>query len=342
VPSTKSIMVGTMNVKNKGACWVVLGLALIFLSLILEVVFYVPDLQHPASSAVTYLGLNLLHALVKLLEVSGIAFMVLGLIHLVIETESWSEYFRERLREIVTAQSYLNTLDNDRLRALQTSILKAQFKDQQIDREGSFLSYLHSNLHPYIATPYREDVSAEVIYTDGGDHWDVFDRVTYVCRRAASGIQADVTTQIDTDEYLSIQEFKIEIQFPSTHEKRGVIEPLYDKIPEFGKELAVSLEKYNQVDGLIVSISEKYKIRKDQFQYWTMTNPTKNFDLTLNFPKEYEIQCKHMVLSPESVLATCQPGYYKAKYDFWVLPHSGIAWTFTRAATPAQTTPQGG
>jgi hypothetical protein len=52
---------GAMNVKAKGVFWVVLGLALIFLSLILEVFFYVPDLQHPASSTINYLGLNALH-----------------------------------------------------------------------------------------------------------------------------------------------------------------------------------------------------------------------------------------------------------------------------------------
>jgi hypothetical protein len=92
-----------MNFKTKGFCWAFLGLALIFLSLILEVIFYVPDLQHPASSTITYLGLNVLHAVIKLLEVSGIAFMVLRLIHLVIGTESWSDYFRGRLQRLAIA-----------------------------------------------------------------------------------------------------------------------------------------------------------------------------------------------------------------------------------------------
>ena len=161
------------------------------------------------------------------------------------------------------------------------------------------------------------------------------------CRKAASGIQTEIATLIDLDEYLSIEEFKVEIQFPYTHEDRGLRKELSCSKPEFGKELSIPLKEYTQIDGLIVSVSEKYKVRKDRFQFWTMTHPTKNFDLTLNFPKGYEVQCKHMVLSPESVLTTERPGYYKAKYDFWVLPHSGIAWTFIKSAPTAQTSQQG-
>lgn len=269
-----------------------------------------------------------LHTLVKLLDVIGIAIFAVALINILIETKDWSDYFGRRIREIVVEQSYLNTLDRQKLDLLLTGVLKAQFKDQEIDREGSFLNYLHANLHHYIAEPYREDVTAEIIYTEGGkDAWDVFDRVTYTCRKSSAGIQTNVTSKTDPGEYLSSDSLKVEVQFPYTHADRGKRVVLYEQKPELGQETIVSLEQYAREDGLIVIISEKYRISKNRFEYWTMTHPTKNFDITITYPADYEIQVKPMVLSPDLVLATEAAGYYKAKYDFWMLPESGMAWT---------------
>jgi septum formation topological specificity factor MinE len=254
---------------------------------------------------------------------------VFGLIHIMVEPVGWSEYFRERLQQIVMEQSYLDTLDRNRLTSLQTSILKAEFKYPHIDREGGFYNYLHSNLHHYIASPYREDVSAEMIHTDSGDCWEIFDRVTYICRKTAAGIQPDVSWSMDPDEYVSIEAFKIEIQLPYTHKDSGKKIKLYDSTEpdkKLGDSLVVSLADYNDVDGLIVIVSEEYKVRKDRFQYWTMPYPTKNFDITLTFPVGHRVQSKPMVLSPDLVLTTVADGYYKAKYDFWMLPNNGMAW----------------
>jgi hypothetical protein len=270
--------------------------------------------------------MNLAHSAIKLLDVSGIACLVLGLIHIMIETDDWSEYFRERIREIVMQQAYLDTLDKNRLAVLHASVLKAQFEDPDIDKEGGFFDYLRSNLHHYIAKPYREDVTAEVIYTDAGEDLDVFDRVTYVCRRSRTGIQPSVTWQADIDEYVSIDSFIVEIRFPYTHEERGKRKELYNGKPEVGKTLPIPLAEYQQIDGLIVIVSQQYRLRKDHFQYWTMADPTRNFDITLTFPVGWEVQAKHFVLSPELVLTTVTDGYYKAKYDFWMLPESGMSW----------------
>lgn len=315
---------------RSGLSWGVVGLAMIFLSLILEMLFFGPiaTQQSPGENFSTSgaLALNLLHTLVKLLDVAGIAFVVLGLIHVMIETKDWSSYFRDRIREIVMEQSYLNTLDKDRLTALQTSVLKAQFKDKAIDREGSFLSYLQQNLHHYIAEPYREDVTTEMIYSDAGDFWEIFDRVTYVCRRTTTGIQRNFTYQVDLNEYASLEYLTVEVQFPYTHEERGKRRLLYEGQPELGPHFILSLSEYEQVDGLIVIASVKYKVYKNHFQYWTMADPTKNFDITLTFPSDHEVQVKPMVLTPELVLTTVTDGYYKAKYDFWMLPQSGMAW----------------
>jgi len=283
-----------------------------------------------------HLGRLVLHSLVRLLEVTGVACFVLGLIHILVETEGWSDYFRERIQQIVLQQSYLNTLDKDRLTALQASLLKAQFKDPQIDREGSFFSYLNTNLHPYIASPYREDVSAEAIYTDAGDCWDVLDRVTYVCKKAGTSIQQDVAFRVDRDEYESLESFEIDVVFPYTHNEAGKTVSLHtrkDPKPKFGERFAVSLAQYKDVDGLIVIGTHRYKMRKDRFQYWTMSHPSKNFTIILKYPDGYQVQWKPMVLSPDLIQSTDVDGYFKATYDFWMLPGSGMAWLITKKQT---------
>jgi hypothetical protein len=314
---------------KSGLFWVILGLALIFLSLLLDTIFFAPSGPPqpsggpPASPSIV---MSLGHSAVKLIDVTGIACLVLGLIHIMIETDDWSEYFRERIREIVMQQAYLNTLDKARLTVLHTSILKAQFGDPDIDKEGGFLNYLRSNLHGYVAQPHREDVTAELIYTDVGEDWDVYDRVTYVCRRSQIGIQPSVTWQVDVGDWVSIEYLRIEIQFPFTHEQRGERKELYNKRPELGELLLVPLTEYQQIDELIVIVTEQYKVRKDHFQSWIMADPTRNFDITLVFPIAWEVQVEHFVLSPELVLTTIADGYYKAKYDFWMLPESGMSW----------------
>jgi|SRR5215471_6708273 len=318
-----------MRLKSQTALfWILVGVVLIFLSLILEASFFGLDgtvsAEHRSSAA--QIGLNALHSLIKLLDVVGIACLVLGLIHTMIEAEDWSDYFRQRIREIVMDHSYLRTLDKASLSTFHASVLKAQFGDQQIDREGSFFNYLRSNLHDYIAKPYREEVTTEVIYSDSGEYWDTFDRVTYVCRKAASGIQSTVTWQTDPGEVQVMESLTIEVQFPYTHSERGKRETIYDGKPKLEEIIEGSLSKYQQIDNLIVITTGRYKVRKDMFQYWDMLIPTKNFTITMTFPDDYEVKVKPMVLSPELILTTLADGYYKAKYDFWMLPGSGMTW----------------
>src|SRR5262249_13526494 len=141
-----------------GVALLILGLLAIFASLYFEALHLDPS--HPIAEP-TLIGTG-----IKLLDVAGIGLIATGILNILIETRDWRDYFSRLLREIVIEQSYLDTLDKDKLTALQTNVLKALFRDQLIDREGSFLNYFHSNLHKYIAEPYREDVSSEISITE--------------------------------------------------------------------------------------------------------------------------------------------------------------------------------
>jgi len=325
----------TLTTIIKGSAWVcvLIGFVLLFLFLVLEMAFFEPGGISGNIPSTEHLGRLFLHSVVRFLELAGVAFFVLGLIHILVETEGWSDYFRERIKQIVMQQSYLNTLDKDRLMALQASLLKAQFKNPQIDREGSFFNYLNTNLHPYIASPYRQDVNAEVIYTDAGDCWDVFDKVTYICKKGGTSIQQDVAFRADLGEYESIESFEIKAIYPYTHKDAGKNIPLHkpeQPKPTLGERFEVSLEQYKDIDGLMVVTTHRYKVRKERFQFWTMTHPTKNFNITLRYPEGYKVQWKAMVLSPELSQSTEADGYFSAKYDFWMLPESGMTWLITR------------
>jgi hypothetical protein len=301
--------------------WIALGVLFVLISLVIEFASLTPT--ETASHAFSFVGY-------KFFEIIGIAVFAVGCINLSIEARDWSEYFGRRIREIVVEQSYLNTLDKDRLTAIQIAVLKAQFKDQNIDREGSFLNYLNTYLHPFIAAPYREDVSAEVICTDDGQGcWDVLDKLSFVCRASGTEFIDTVHWGIEEEGYVSVEGFKVEVRLP---QKLSVT--IYDEKPPMGQSLTLSLKDYRE-DRLLVTMTERAKIRKDRFQFWTMAHPTKNFRIAFSFPDDHEIQIIPFVLSPELISSTKSVGYYSTKYDFWMLPESGLSWMLVPKTTLA-------
>src|SRR2546427_11927107 len=80
-----------------------------------------------------------------------------------------------------------------------TTLFRSQFRNQAIDKEGSFLKYFESNLHRFISEPFREDVSAEVLMKpcDDGTKLEVLDRVRYVCRSSGGRLQEKVVWRPD-------------------------------------------------------------------------------------------------------------------------------------------------
>src|SRR3989475_12003168 len=93
----------------------------------------------------------------------SVALIGYAIFSLTFDTKHWRDYFAERLKEVILEQDYIETLDYESLKDLQTRTLKAQFRNQAIDKEGSFLKYFESNLHRFISEPFREDVSAEAL-----------------------------------------------------------------------------------------------------------------------------------------------------------------------------------
>ena len=287
-------------------------------------------------------------ALASGLTTISVALIGYAIFSFALDTQHWREYFAERLKEVVIERDYLETLDYEALKDLQTRTLKAQFRNQAIDKEGSFLKYFESNLHRFISEPFREDVSAEVLMNPSGDgtQLEVLDRVRYVCRSSGGRLQDKVVWKPDDGEFEVVKSLSISIQFPPGHQSAGKKQELFkaDGI-ELAKQLnegvEVSLAEYKDVDSLVVFTDAEYIVKLGKLQYWTMAHPTKNFDITITYPAACEIQFKTLVLEDVVSQISKVPGYLKFGYGVWALPASGIAWVVspgpdTSAEIPAQ------
>lgn len=268
----------------------------------------------------------------------SVALIGFAIFSLALDTKNWRDYFSDRLKEIVIEQDYLKGLDEDTLKTLQTSVLKAQFKNPGIDKEGGFLNYFNRNVHKYISEPYREDVSAEVLMElSQSGNFIVKDKVIYICRSSGGKIQSDIGLKADEGEFESVNFIKITVQHPQDHESPGEKKELYNGKDvslheELIKGFRVPLNGYEKTDGLIVIIEQEYEVKPWKFQYWQMAHPTRNFDITITYPKNTDIQFKTLVLEDVVSQVTQHDGYLKLKYDSWLLPKSGLAWLINKNA----------
>ena len=287
---------------------------------------YLSESMKPASG-------SLLSAVSSGLTTLSVALMGLGIFGILLDSKNWREYFGERLKEIVIDNSYLKTLDSGTLKQLQTSVLKAQFNNHQIDKDGSFLEYFHLHLHKFISEPYREDVSTEVLMKklDGGDDFLVTDKVRYVCRASGGKIQDSIGWKPDPDEFKEVRSLKIRIQFPANHENAGATKEIAVDQTKLKDGVKESLSEFEKVDGLVVITEAEYVVERGKFQYWQMAHPTKNFDVTITYPEELNIQFKTLVLEDVVSQITEHDGYLKFSYGTWALPQSGLAWLVKNA-----------
>jgi hypothetical protein len=286
-------------------------------------------------------SITIMSSVLLLLQAIAITAVGFGLFDIVLSTRDWRDYFEQRIKDIVIQQDYLQNLGTDILDNLQTNVLKARFRDPSIDREGSFLTYFYQNLNKYIADPYREEATCEIFYEGFDDEGiKIHDKISYTCRKSGIGIQKNIRWQPDPNEFVKVFSLKVSIKFPYSHEEPGKIVSLLDEQDLSAKkceeiDIDVSLDAHKDIDQLIVIVESHYLVAHERFQYWQMTHPTKNFEITITFPAEYEIQLKPLVLNEDLCQKTNIQGYAKIKYDSWMLPMSGVAWRISKKRQPA-------
>lgn len=306
------------NAKLQASIVIVLG-ALAVLS-----VAYYKVAMKPSSGDLSWL-------FAESLGMIAIAFVGFGFFGLMLDAKNWRDYFSERLKQVVIENDYLGSLDEETLKSLQIRVLKAQFKNPLIDKDGSFLNYFHTHLHKFISEPYREDVSVEMIITEVDGNFSVLDKVNFICRSSGGRIQSNVKWKPDEGEFIKVSSIVIRAKESNTEKLIDLCikNSAGDLSEALENGLDVDLSSYKEKDGLRIFIESIYTIDKSKFQYWQMAHPTKSSDIIIKYPDNLKMQFKALFIDDVDMIVTDQPGYLKIKYNSWLLPQSGIAWKIT-------------
>ena len=286
--------------------------------------------------------------LVSLLEKVGEALVIAGAIDIVIHLRDWSDYFMERLRDAIVHESYLKKLDTNALKDLIGRAFRAQLDNPSIsaDNKAGFLDYFFTDIQQFIGEPFRENVVAELTARKHADGFLLIeDNLTYICRESKGVIQEHVRWSNTEGEHESIAWLRISVKRSDSREESV----LYDsKVPAHLQRKPLStpllveekIDDKDRVDGLLVTVGARYIIRPDRFQYWSMSHLTKNISLLLRFPEDYEVQVATFGMKEES-LTKSPPGidHCTLRYTSWLLPDTGISWTFNERRARRQHVP---
>jgi hypothetical protein len=276
-------------------------------------------------------------AFFKLLDESGIALILLGLVVVVLEFRDWREYFQHQIANTIVQKEYLKTLGNEELISLQTDTLKAFFKIDDIDRTDGFLQFFHARIHGYIGSPYREDARdlVTIRYADGGtDLIDIEEALSYTCRKVGDSIQADVKWEDTAETPIKLVDYSVAIQVPVSLSAQFKVQNEIFKnttaaserfIPRGDQGFQLLLNDYKCADGLLVKVHVHYTMPTSWPIVWTMSHPTKGATVTISYPNELQLLANFFGMKEDQVSQEKQPGVYQVGYDSWLLPDTGFA-----------------
>lgn len=260
----------------------------------------------------------------------GCAVILTGFFGVVLEWKSTRDYFGKRLSEIVLEDDYLKRLSKDRLRNLFLSIQRHIFDTEDVKKEGGFLDYFNRHLHGYIVQPYRENVSAEMSFTERSDeNLDVKDKISYRCREMNGKIQEFVQVKPEKNEFLSWTYTSVTLGAGDEESFQEFNSDELEEILKGDEPLRVEIPENLKHDNLKVEIVQHYSIKRSKLQSWQMSHPTRGFKVSLSFPVNMKIDTLPLLEVRDEATITNQPGYYGITYNEWMLPQSGITWTFS-------------
>jgi hypothetical protein len=324
---------GLGKVAKAGVVLILLGVVAILAALLVEA-------RNPGTHGV----------LLSLLEKVGEALVIAGAIDIVIHLRDWSDYFMERLRDAIVQESYLKKLDPGALRHLIGRAFRAQLDNPSIsaDNKAGFLDYFFSDLQQFIGEPFRENVVAELTARKHSDGFLLIeDNLTYICRESKGNIQEKVRWSNEEGEHEKMDLLRICVKRSNSKEERV----LYDsKIPSDLKKKPLStplrveeqIADEDRMDGLLVKVCAQYIIRADRFQYWNMSHLTRNLSLSLRFPEDYEVEVATFGMKEESLTKFEGIDHCTLRYTSWLLPDTGISWTFNERGARRQNAPTDG
>ncbi len=317
------------------------GFALVGVLLIVAT-FYLDEHYHPNPKAL--LGWGLL----KLIDETGIALILLGLVVIVLEFRDWKEYFQDQIANTIVKKEYLRTLGNEALISLQTDTLKAFFKIDDIDRKDGFLQFFHSRIHGYIGSPYREDARdlVSIKHLPGNpDRVEIEEALSYRCRKVGGRIQDDVKWEDSAETEIKLLDYSVELREPASasnqfREKREVFNnntaSSHRFVPRGDQGFRLLLRDYDGVDGLYVKVHVHYTMPVSWPMVWTMSHPTKGATANINHPDDLRLLPNFFGMKESEVSQEHQPGVYQAGYDSWLLPDTGFCFQLIKPEMATQ------
>jgi hypothetical protein len=86
------------------------------------------------------------------------------------------------------------------------------------------------------------------------------------------------------------------------------------------------LSPYRSMDSLRVQVVATYIAHQAHFNTWRMVVPSREVELSISYPQEYELQLLPFLLDTEPFEQSDDPGSFTIAFNSWVMPKSGFAW----------------
>mgnify|MGYP000044196633 CR=1 FL=1 len=320
---------------STGRTWVLIGFAL----------FLIPNLWNKP--------LNFLESITQFFNQLGFALIAFGIVAIILQFKDWKLYFQRRLKDVVIERSYLNTLNNEQLAALQVETLKVQNEGTDIEREGSFLNYFQRKIRHYISSPYRENVTYWTVIKESKENaecFEVSEKVSYTCRSIGKDIQKEVKWTHEPGEFEKIHDIEFVFScykkiIDECDESCKAINECKDGKLKLNKS---SIEKHPlnngpekgykiklkdilcPADHLKIEINANYIVKKNKIFNLHMAHPSKDITLTVSFPKEYELDCFVGGVEPPEYHKSIIENMFTFKHEDWLLPRCGISYNLTK------------
>lgn len=318
---------------NNALVILLIGFILLLLSLLLE--HNISTVDATVSEKKSHRSIDTF--IINLLSHLSIGCIVFGALSILLDTEHWKDYFRERLSEVVNHKSYLKRVSKDSLIAIQANVLRTYFNDESIGGEEGFLRYYQNNIQHLIGSPIRVDVNATLIikYYNNKETIEVDEEISWRCKSNNGTIQDQIRWAPEKGEFddLNFKHIKLEHESLPVNGfgKREKIIPEKELVKQDGGYI-YDIPNAEQLNNLKVTISVNFKNPTSRLIAWRMAYISKGVSISIVYPEDLTPAKEIFILGRDESYSESDdiPGYYKWSSDGnWVLPNEGVAFQLT-------------
>ena len=207
----------------------------------------------------------------------GIAFLLLGVVTIILEFRNWRAYFEDRLQNIILKKDFLRGLGTDQQKVLLKEVLLAIYKVDNLDRE-SFLDFFTKKIQDFIGAPFRENTTMIITLdrrdTDGALIAEVDQ--TYTCKKIpAEGavLQKNIKYFVDrTDLSEDIQQYKIILRLPEETPKTFSVPDIFEPFRKDANRIVLDSAILRATESDSTKAAKLVKVQ-ETFKKLVTTNP---------------------------------------------------------------------